>query len=129
MRQIVDEVDDPRVRFDFVWVPILFGDGLGPAMAEMPLSPDPRARVWWDQLGVLTSGLSPFFNGLDPVWDVYLMYEAGATWDTEETDSPGKPDYYQHQLSQLMGHLWLNKAALKTQLLGRLPSCTYVVTP
>ena len=110
-----------------VWTPIWAIDDIGSAKAYMPSLPDPRARVWWDQFNVLSDGLSPFFNGVKPVWDVYLIYEAGKTWGVEGTNTPGQPDYYQHQLgASLPPALKLNKAVFIDEIMLRLPACDVV---
>ncbi len=75
IKQVLAEIDDERLRVDFVWTPIWSIDNLSAANMFMPISPDPRARVWWDQFNQLSDGLSPFMFGLNPVWDVYLLYE------------------------------------------------------
>jgi hypothetical protein len=123
VEQLLQEIDDERLRVDFVWTRIWSIDNLGSAHKYMPKAPDPRARVWWDQFNQLSDGLSPFMSGIKPVWDVYLLYEAGREWDPE-SKTPGAPDYFEHQLGELNPAYLLNKKTLKQAILARLPDCS-----
>jgi hypothetical protein len=54
---------------------------------------------------------------------VYLLYEPGRTWGDGGTYTPGEPDYYMHQLSDLPGEFRLDEDLFHTELEARLPRC------
>ena len=69
MVEILEENDDPRIRVDFVWVQIWSNSTYTAAENLMPISPDPRARVWWDTDHVLSVNMSPHMSNVNPVVD------------------------------------------------------------
>ena len=124
MMEILEAVDSPFLRFDFVWVPMLPSDDEEFVERGMPVNPDPRARVWWDgdlEIGqVIGDEL-----GVSVAWDVYLLFEEGSTW---EEVGPGDPDFFMHQLSGLDTDRYLDPEGFQQELEARLPDCDTLVT-
>ena len=112
---------------DIVFAPILGGDSLNVANTYMPVNPDPRARVWWDPTRSLSDGMPPLFLGVAPViWDIYMIFEPGILWGSSQT--PGKPAYYEHQLTSLSQNLFLDADRFMLEVVKRLPDCDEVVS-
>jgi len=110
---------------DLVFAPLLGGDTLNVANNYMPVNPDPRARVWWDPTRVLADGMPPLFLGVAPViWDIYMIYEPGVLWAPGVT--PGKPVYYEHQLTSMTSDLFLDPDRFTMEVVKRLPDCDAV---
>ncbi len=83
------------VKVYSVWVPILPSDGefaVGRATKNLA---DGRVTHYWDAHGELVKSFAPVLGlGDRPAWDVYLLYDK----DTQWTDSPPKPVFWQEQL-------------------------------
>lgn len=93
---VLDTISDPSLRAYVAWVPILPDDKGAAARESRTLVPNARAAHFWDA----GRALPPLFAavlGLPegwPAWDVYLLYDRGATWEQE----PPAPSYWEHQL-------------------------------
>ena len=96
-----EHADEERLRADFVWLPAWGQENYALALNNMPTNPDPRARVWYDEELVLGFGLAQYMPSMDaPVYDMYLIYSAGGTWQSGDDDNPGEPSYMQHGHSE-----------------------------
>ncbi|MFT7623349.1 MAG: hypothetical protein ACI9WU_002532 [Myxococcota bacterium] len=121
VKQLLEAIDDPRLRVDFVWTPIWSTSGLGAAMATMSVAADPRARVWFDATKQLSRGLTRFLDNYSPIWDVYLIYAPDAQWH-EPSKSPGPPAYMEHQLLTIFkaGWTYLDQDTFEAAIRARL---------
>jgi hypothetical protein len=96
---VLSTIDDLSLRAYVVWVPILPDDNHAAAIGSSALVPDGRAAHFWDEQRLLPAlfagvlGLSQDW----PAWDVYLAYEAGASWG----QAPPAPAFWQHQLGDV----------------------------
>ncbi len=96
VRAIFDEFDDENLKGFTVWLPIMEGDSAETARVETEAFGDQRMAWGWDPespvRGLFTTALS-----LDkPVWDAYLLYPPGVTWEEAE---PPQPTFWMHQLT------------------------------
>jgi len=92
-----DHDDEERLRADFVWLPAWGQENYGLAESNMPINPDPRARVWYDDDLILGFGLAQYMPSMDaPVFDMYMIYGAGGVWESTAPDNPGEPTHMQH---------------------------------
>ena len=84
------------VRAYVVWVPMNRGLERDVAGATKEVW-DARASHYWDADGWLMRTYKEVLGGFpfEPVWDTFMLYGAGATWDGEK---PPKPAYWMHQL-------------------------------
>ena len=126
LRDILDDIDHPGLRMDFVWMHGKPEDNLGSATIRMPVNPDPRARVWWDEDARFPYGLGEFFP-VTYLWDVYLIYDMGTVIQLDGT--PGEPAYYEHQLSGLPLDLRLDAGRFAQEIKSRLPDCVAPPSP
>lgn len=55
---------------------------------------DPRVSHYWDGAGELVRDFAPVLGIDERAWDVYLLYDQNTEW----TDAPPKPIYWQEQL-------------------------------
>lgn len=86
---------DRDVKVYSVWVPILASDAKLTVGRATKFLPDSRVTHYWDGESELVRGFAPVLGlGDRPAWDVYLLYDK----DTEWTDSPTKPVFWQEQL-------------------------------
>jgi hypothetical protein len=122
---LADHADENRLRADFVWLPAWGqSSSYDTAIGNMPNNPDPRARVWYDNDLVLGYGLADYMPSMDaPVFDMYLIYEAGGLWDDEGNDTPGEPTFMQHGHSQTF-----EADAFWDELEPLLPDCDEVIS-
>jgi len=106
---VLDKIPGDALRAYVVWVPMnrALERDVPNATKEVW---DPRARHYWDDGGWLMTAYKQVLGGypLEPVWDTYIMYEPGATWDG---DKPPKPAYWMHQLGsrsrpRALGPFW-----------------------
>ena len=84
--------------------------------------PDRRVRHYWDGHLLLGKHYQPILGSPDAAWDVYLLFDQDAVWDTS---GPPKPDYWEHQLWGLPEEKLLdaNRFAAKAQeLLSAVPA-------
>ena len=95
-----DRLDSDRLRGFVVFLPMLDGDERAAAVSQAAELNDPRVVQLWDperlfgKLSARTLGLS------STAWDVYLVYPAGVTWDSE---TPPIPAFWMHQLPSEIG--------------------------
>ena len=125
MAGILGTNSDADVRVDFVWLPAWGAAGaslsqLEGGSAPTGVSPDPRARVWWDASASVGTALAGIVGGGSPLYDKILMYDPGRTWDAA-TDSPGAPDW--------IAGGGFNQATAEAEIAARRPGCSEVQTP
>lgn len=84
--EILEEHPDSDVRVYVVWFSMLSGDDRS-GWDECVMS-DPRATHLWDERRLASRALAgEVEEAAAPVWDAYLLYDPGATWD----DAPPAP--------------------------------------
>ena len=89
------KLDDPAVRVYVVWVPMNRGLERDVPHATKEVW-DARAKHYWDGDGQLIASYRNVLGGYnEPVWDTYVLYDKGTTW---EGDAPPKPAFWMHQL-------------------------------
>ncbi|MBI4571627.1 MAG: hypothetical protein HY723_06715 [Chloroflexi bacterium] len=117
---VLDTISDPSLRAYVAWVPILPDDKEPAAVASRALVPNTRAAHFWDA----GRALPPLFAavlGLPegwPAWDVYLLYDRGATWEQE----PPAPVYWEHQLGDQLPTPRLDGARFAARVRAKLES-------
>ncbi len=125
MTGILSTNTDDDIRVDFLWLPA-FGAPtaslaqLDAVQTPAGVSPDPRARVWWDSTSSIGIALAGVVGVGSPLYDRVMIYDPGRVWDTA-TNSPGTPD-------------WIDtggfaQAAVEAEIAARRPGCDTVVTP
>src|SRR5918993_2981534 len=83
---LLEEHSDSDVRVYVVWFNMLSGDSRS-GWDECVMS-DPRANHLWDEKRLASRAFAGEVEGAPaPVWDAYLLYDPGATWD----DAPTTP--------------------------------------
>ena len=71
---------DPGLRVFAVWVPFLSGTR---AAINPSVFPDSRVTSLWDGDAVSSAWFSQYVTQQPgPTWDYYLLFSAGARWDT-----------------------------------------------
>ena len=85
-QEILEEHPDSDVRVYVVWFNMLSGDSRS-GWDECVMS-DPRATHLWDERRLASRAFAGEVEGAAaPVWDAYLLYGPGLTWD----DGPPRP--------------------------------------
>ena len=111
-----DRLDSDRLKGFVIFLPMLDGDDRAAAVAQAEELNDGRVDQLWDpdrvmgELSARTLGLS------STAWDVYLVYTAGVTWDSE---TPPYPAFWMHQLPSEYGadqRLRLDAIALSNEV-------------
>ncbi|GEM_PF-1605503 len=126
MIDLADELDDPRIAWDVVWVPLYPGyDTVQDALDNTPLSPRQDLRVWYDGDLVLPEGLADD-HGLNLAWDVYLVYEPGRSWHDPDPMTLGEADFWMHQIWDGPDDQVLSPSDFVDGVTERLPSCDVV---
>jgi len=120
---VFEKVESQAVVADFVWIEKLSNDSFEAAQDKMPVSEDPRTRVWWDSENVLPGAVGEHMCA-DVAWDVYLFYDPGRVWDD---DDPGAPDAFFHKLSECPSDQYMSRYDFWQELEARLPDCDEVV--
>ena len=118
---VLAKVKDNRLKVYVVWEPILPKDRVEvlPEVTEL-LAGEPRARQYWDGGAVAGKGYTKSLNLplKSALWDAYLLFPRGVTWDITSDNAPPAPSFWMHQLSFLpftdgdkrFGHLRLDAA-------------------
>ncbi len=109
--------NDPRIHTLVIQVPALNAEEkhVGPAVQLMP---GPRVNHYWDAQG--DTGIV-FMDALDIeiyAWDVWMMYEPGARWETDA--APPSPNFWQHQLPSLPEEKRLDAEQFAAEVRARL---------
>src|SRR5262245_9475583 len=125
MVDVMADVPDDRVRFDIVWSNTIATNTIADAEQQMPVSPDPRARAWWEGAGALSRLLADAV-GTVVTYDFYLVYEPGRAWGDDSAGSPGTPDFFMHQVGDLPPELRLDEQTFADAVSARLPGCSSV---
>lgn len=77
---ILSTTTDPGLRVYAVWVPFLDGTR---AAINPSVFPDSRVTSLWDGDAVSSAWFSQHVTQQPgPTWDYYLLFSAGARWDT-----------------------------------------------
>jgi hypothetical protein len=96
VRALFDEFPDEDLAGFIVWVPMLPTDNAATAKFEQDTITDPRLECWFDADKAAANTWSSFIGLPATTWDVYAIYDAGATWDDEA--APPSPNIWMHQL-------------------------------
>jgi len=120
--EIFPAIESDAVRFDMVWTRA-WGQpsSAGQAEALTPANSDPRLRVWFDGGNRIGTGLTEFYPGNAPLYDLFLVYPDGTVWDIE-TDTPGEAD-----------EIWRNGLTngeaddLIDEIESRIPDCSVIL--
>ena len=99
-QQVLNQIDDPRLRVFIVWQPMLPGDSEKAATRAMGFVPDARATHFWtptQQVG--RAFAKPLgLKGRRTAWDVYLVYSGKSKWG----EAVPVPDSFRHQLGRAL---------------------------
>ena len=94
-RDVLGRLADQSVRAYVVWVPMNRALERDVPSATKEIW-DARATHYWDADGQLIKSYRDVLGGFnEPVWDTYILYGPGATWDGVR---PPAPAYWMHQL-------------------------------
>lgn len=105
--EVLDKVQDPRLRVYVVWIPMIDGDDSDFAGDASEGWGDPRVRFFWDGeraigrvfgtvLGYSTSFSAALIGEHGSVaWDVYLAYPRRVRW---KGGDPPAPHFWMQQL-------------------------------
>jgi hypothetical protein len=81
-KEILEEHPGSDLRVYVIWFSMLEGDSRS-GWDECVMS-DPRATHLWDQRRLASRAFAGEVEGAaPPVWDAYLLYGPGVTWDDE----------------------------------------------
>ena len=85
---------------------VVWSNQLGASESHLPpamkLMEDERALHYWDEHAFVGSAFVPYIENLQPpVWDVWMLFAPGVTWEEE---GPPEPDWWEHQLT-VLSHL------------------------
>ena len=79
-----------------VWIPILENDSFDAAVPSVKALSDDRIQHYYDSHKTLGKTIAASVGWPGKVaWDIYLFYGPTVMW----ADSPPKPEYWMHQLS------------------------------
>jgi hypothetical protein len=85
-KEILEEHLDSDLRVYVVWFNMLSGDNR--SGWDRCVMSDPRATHLWDERHLASRAFAGEVEGAAaPVWDAYLLYSPGVTWD----DGPPRP--------------------------------------
>jgi hypothetical protein len=108
VRDVLGSLRSPKLRAYFVWVPILAGDTQEAARLEASLYPDRRIAHFWDEGAHLSSDMGVRL-GLKRAWDVYVLYDRRARWNSS-------PSLWMHQLDEVHDAPWLDSVKLRQRV-------------
>jgi hypothetical protein len=91
---VLSKVKEQDVQVYMVWVPKSRGLERDVPSATIQI-PALRALHFWDRSSVLVEGYRTALKLPEDAWDIFLLYDRGATWDG---DLPPQPAYWAHQL-------------------------------
>lgn len=118
-RYVLRKIDSERLRVHFVWLDILDSDNKEAAQKAANRIHDPRVTHYWIPDDALTHEFAPVL-GMDPearAWDVFLLYDEDATW---ESDALPEPASYMYQNLPLPKERLLDARALAEEVRGLL---------
>jgi hypothetical protein len=115
---VLSKQQSSDVRVYMVWVPKLRGLERDVPSATIQF-PELRALHYWDRSSVLVEGYRATLKLPEDAWDVFMLYDRTATW---QTDLPPEPAYWAHQLGtkekpRVQGP-WLDGSAFLEKLVG-----------
>jgi hypothetical protein len=94
--QILEEIDDSRLRVYVVWEKILATDDEDSSIRAASLLTDDRAAHFWTASKTLGAAFQePIGLTNEPAWDVYLCYSPGVLFE----GAPPAPNVFFHQLT------------------------------
>ncbi len=96
VRAIFEEFDDENLKGFTVWLPIMEGDSAETARVETEAFGDQRMALAWDPDNRAGRLFTKVLGLRRTVWDAYLLYPPGVTWEEAE---PTQPTFWMHQLS------------------------------
>ena len=97
MRALFESFPERNLAGLIIWVPMLPDDSAESARAQQRTIIDPRFRFWFDSDQSAARAWSAFIGYPGVTWDVYAVYDAGATWPR---DAPPTPRIWMHQLDE-----------------------------
>ena len=94
------------MSIDNLSVYVVWSNQLGANESHLPgamkLMEDERALHFWDEHAFVGTAFAPYIERLQPpVWDIWMLFAPGVTWEEEE---PPIPDWWEHQLT-VLSHL------------------------
>ncbi len=96
VRAIFEAFDDENLKGFTVWLPIMGGDSAETARVETEAFGDQRMALAWDPESRVGRLFTKALSLRRTLWDAYLLYPPGVTWQGEE---PPQPAFSMHQLS------------------------------
>ncbi len=109
--------NDPRIHTLVIQVPALDAQEKH-ALAAVQLMPGRRVNHYWDPEGETGIVFMDALNIEIYAWDVWMMYEPGARWETDA--APPAPDFWQHQLQSLPEEKRLDAEQFAAEVRARL---------
>ncbi len=101
---ILEQIDDDRLRVHVVWMPVLGGDDRAAAEKAPELITDSRATHYWNgdqSLGIVYGKTVELPRGRDLAWDIYFVFDTGVEWGAQAP----LPTDWAHRLGQDQRHL------------------------
>lgn len=117
VRELFAQIAGTTVKGFSLWLPTMDGDNEESAQAGSTGFPDDLVQHVWDPQRSLGELFAKTLSLKGIAWDVYLLYKAGVTWDT---DLPPEPTFWMHQLpvdAGADGKAFLNPARFSQELL------------
>ncbi len=96
VRAIFEEFADEKLKGFTAWLPVMEGDNAQTARAETEAFGDQRMVLAWDPESRAGKLFTKALGLRRTVWDAYLLYPPGVTWERAE---PPQPTFWMHQLS------------------------------
>jgi hypothetical protein len=117
--EILRKIPSNRLAVYFVWEAIQSSDTKSAAERASSSLTDPRVRNYWTDSPEVGTMFLTVMKSSEPVWDVFLVYPGGVTWDGAE---PPAPTWFAHQLgSRMIAHPIKNAEELALKIRSTLP--------
>ncbi len=100
VRELYANIDTKMLKGFSIWLPIMDGDNSVAAEEQAAKFPVDRVGHIWDDDETFGNIFAKALNLQGIAWDVYLLYAAGVTWDS---DVPPEPTFWMHQLPTKTG--------------------------
>ena len=110
--QVLAKIASEDVAVFVVWIPTFPGDNRQKALRRRNLLPDRRVRQFWDgdlRLGKRYRDVLSLPESIEVAWDVYFAFDRQTEW----TEEPPPPAFWQHQLSGAESSRRLNGPQLR----------------
>ncbi len=93
---VFEKYPDAEISASIVWIPILGKDSFDAAIPSVKFLNDSRIKHFYDNNKMVGKTIADSVGWAGKVaWDIYLFYKPFVEW----TETPPKPRYWMHQLS------------------------------